>query len=260
MSSGMVDRPLQHLHAAERAADRAGERSRSRGARAARGARVTRSRHGEQREAQTVRLAGGRVDRGRARSCPGSRRAGSRRPRSSRSVSSRLARADQVVPPADARGVAVVTGGVRVARQRVADEDRVRRGRRRGCRTSRRRPRPVPAVAPESSTSGSSSVKSDDPLRLDVADRAAGTGGGCHGRTSGGDERPRLRERLVEVGEDVVDVLDADRQADGVLRDAGRLRAPRRSAASAWSTALWIASDLRVADVGQVREQLERSR
>ena len=41
----------------------------------------------------------------------------------------RLARADQVVPPAAAVRVAVVAGGVRVARQRVADEDAVGRAR-----------------------------------------------------------------------------------------------------------------------------------
>ncbi len=41
----------------------------------------------------------------------------------------RLARADQVVPPAAAVRVAVVAGGVRIARQRVAHEDAVGRAR-----------------------------------------------------------------------------------------------------------------------------------
>ena len=71
-----------------------------------------------------------------------------------------------------------------------------------------------------------------------------------------GDERPRLREGLVDVLEDVVDVLDADRQAHGVLRDAGRLellgvqlRVRGRRVVDR--------ERARIADVGEVREQAE---
>ena len=45
----------------------------------------------------------------------------------------------------------------------------------------------------------------------------------------------RRLQRLVEVGEDVVDVLDADRQAHVAVRDAGRELLFRRRAASGWS-------------------------
>ena len=120
---GVVDRPLQHLHAAERAADR---RERPLDAEVREQPPVHRDEVGTvnsgNRRPYGSPVAGSR--RGRARSCPGSRRAGSRRRRRTVGVE-RLARADQVVPPAAAVGVAVVAGGVRVAGQRVADEDGV---------------------------------------------------------------------------------------------------------------------------------------
>ena len=143
----------------------------------ARGARVTRSRTVQSGKRRPYGSPVAGIDRATGRSCPGSRRAGSRRRRSSRSVSSGLPGPIRLSHQPGARRVAVVAGGVRVAGQRVADEDAVGRGRRRARRRSRRRPRPEPACAPDSSTSGSRSSKSDDPLRLDQAERARLGGG-----------------------------------------------------------------------------------
>ena len=74
---GVVDRPLQDLHAADRSADR---RERPLDAQVAEQTAVHGDEvaHGAEREAQSVRLAPARVDRARARSCPGSRPGGSR--------------------------------------------------------------------------------------------------------------------------------------------------------------------------------------
>jgi hypothetical protein len=75
-------------------------------------------------------------------------------------------------------------------------------------------------------------------------------------RASGGDRSARPRERLVEVGEQIVDVLDPDRQAHRVRGHAGgrelllrELRVGGRGVVDR--------QRLRVADVRQVAEQLE---
>ena len=80
----------------------------------------------------------------------------------------------------------------------------------------------------------------------------------CRKRSSSAASSPHLRQRLLQVGDDVGLVLDADRQAHHVGPGAGRralligelaVRRRRRMDDEA----------ARVADVGEVREQLERS-
>ena len=63
---------------------------------------------------------------------------------------------------------------------------------------------------------------------------AGGSSGRADEAAVGGAFGGRGRERLLEVGDQVVDVLEADRQPDEVRRDAGRDPALRARAASAW--------------------------
>ena len=120
ISSGMVERPLQDLHAAERAADRGVQPLDPELAqqRAVHGDHVA---HREQREVQPVALAG----RGVRRRRPGRPLAPAEDVRADDVEAvgvDRLARPDQRVPPVRRLGV---------AGQRVADvDDRVRRDRR----------------------------------------------------------------------------------------------------------------------------------
>ena len=160
---GVVDRPLQHLHAAERAADGGQRALMPRWARSAR-CTLDQVRDGEAAgsAARTGVRSPGSSDDGPV--VPGSPPRGRRDDEEAVGVE-RLARADQVVPPAGAGRVAVMARGMRVAGQRVADEDRVAARPRRACRRSRRRPRPAPGGAPESSTSGLVLGEEDEPAR-----------------------------------------------------------------------------------------------
>ena len=225
---GVIERPLQHLHAADRPADRR-ERALD--------AEVTEQppvhgheiAHGAEREAQAVGLAGGRVDRRGARRALAAAqqvRADDEQPVGV----DRLAGADQVVPPARPRGVAVMAGGVGVAGQRVADEDAVGSRRRRARRRSRRRPRPAPAARPSRARAGRARPRARPAVSRPVRASAVRPPAGLRREASRScrDRDPGPRERLLEVGEDVLDVLDADREAHGVLRHARRPRAPPR--------------------------------
>ena len=119
----VVERPLQHLHAAERAADRPEQPSDAEVAQQ-RAVHAHEVGDGEEREAQPVRLAAGRVDRHRARRAAAA--AEQVRGDDEEAVRvERLAGADEVVPPAGPLRVAVVPGRVGVAGQGVADEDGV---------------------------------------------------------------------------------------------------------------------------------------
>ena len=176
--AGCVERPLQHLHAAERAADRARAAARSPRCASSRRWTVTRSRDREQREVagrRRVPVAGSIDDR------PGGAAAAAEQVRADHeeAVGVDAARPGPImVSHQPGRvGVAVVAGGVRVAGQRVADEDRVRARRRRARRRSRRRPRPGRASRRESSTSGSSCVNRTTRCGLDrCSSRAHGRG------------------------------------------------------------------------------------
>ena len=123
----MVDRPLQHLHAADRPSDR---RQRAPDTEVLEQPPVHRDEiaHGAEREAQSVGLAGARVDRARAgRALTAAQEV---RADDVQAVGvERLAGPDEVVPPATPLRVAVMAGGVRVARERMADEHAVRPGR-----------------------------------------------------------------------------------------------------------------------------------
>ena len=178
-----------------------------------------------------------------ARSCPGSRPAGWRRRR-------RSGRCRRGLP-----------GPIRVSHQpgRPGRRDGPRRARRRSARgrrrprcarvgverrrTSRRRPRPAPASRRSRARSGSSSVKRTTRSGLDQPERAGPDGGRRQRRRLGAAPAARaFASAWSRSGDQVVDVLDADRQAHGVLRDAGRLelvgvelRVRRRGG--------WIASD-----------------
>ena len=123
----VVERPLQDLHAAERAADR---RVDARDAERAqqRAVHLGEVADGEQREVEPVRLAGRGVDRRR----PGRPLAPAEQVRADDVEAvgvDRLARADQRVPPDRRLGV---------AGQRVADVDDRERRRRRSARTRSR--------------------------------------------------------------------------------------------------------------------------
>ena len=121
---GMVDRPLQHLHRPERAADRRGEPLDAE-VREQPAVHLDQVGHGEEREAEPVRPARRRVERGRAGGAAAAAEQVGRDDVPAVRVE-RLAGADQVVPPAGAVGIAVMAGCMRVARERVAHEDRVR--------------------------------------------------------------------------------------------------------------------------------------
>ena len=125
---GVVERPLQHLHAADRAADR---RERPLDAQVLQQPPVHRDEvaHGAEREAQAVRLAAGRVDRATGPVVPWQPPSRFAQTTNSRSVSSGLPGPIRLSHQPRRVGVAVVAGRVRVARQRVADEDAVGRAR-----------------------------------------------------------------------------------------------------------------------------------
>ena len=193
----------------------------------------------EQREVQAVRRAGRRVDRGR----PGGAAAAAEQVGADHEEPvgvDRPAGADQVVPPA--RAASGAARGVGVPGQGVADEDRVGRVGVQRRRRSRRRPRPGPGSPPPSRTSGSLGGEQPDLPGRDEAD-------GQRAVTRG--------ERLVEVGDQVVDVLDADREPDQSSGHAGghelvggQLGVGRGGVVDR--------QRLGVADVGQVAEQLQR--
>ena len=119
----VVDRPLQRLHAAERAAERGVELldPKLRQEAPVNGVEVADAEH---RELKAVALAGRRVDRRRAgRPLAAAKQV--RRDHEELLGVNRLAGADQPVPPAAPLRIAMVTGGVGVAGQCVADEDRI---------------------------------------------------------------------------------------------------------------------------------------
>ena len=68
---------------------------------------------------------------------------------------------------------------------------------------------------------------------------------------------PRLRERLRQVGDDVVDVLDADGEAHVIVGDAGRELVLGESCECVVAGRM-DRQRARIADVGHVVEQLER--
>ena len=122
--------------------------------------------------------------------------------------------------------------------ERVQHEHRVRPRRARACPTSRTRPSTV--------------VERAAGLELQAVGERARTAGGpgsspgrhapVTGQQLGRRRRSGLRraEAGVEVGEDVVDRLDADRQAHEVGRDPGRAPArPVRAAGGSWSPGGW---------------------
>ena len=117
----MIDRPLQGLHATKRAADH-GHRPLNAEVRKQAAVNSHEVAHRESRESQSVRSAGSRVQRCR----PRGPLAAAKEIRAENEVAVRIdgtAGANDVVPPPAPVRIAVVTGGVSVTGQRVADED-----------------------------------------------------------------------------------------------------------------------------------------
>lgn len=72
-----------------------------------------------------------------------------------------------------------------------------------------------------------------------------------------GDALSRCAQRLLEIGKDVVDMLDTDRQANVPIRNACRAQLLRRKLRMGGRG--WVNGETaRVADVGHVVEQFER--
>ena len=171
------------------------------------------------REARPVRPCRRRVDRRRARSCPGTRRARSGTRRRTGRCRSRGPGPIDAVPPAD---VAVPgpgrPGRVAVAGERVQHEHRVRRvgrERRPTSRTRRSTGSSAPAGLERERPSSNSVTNCRRPGSVARPPRARDRE---RHRVGHGRRVTRLRgaEPGVEVGEDVVEGLDADRQAHEV--------------------------------------------
>ena len=192
------------------------------------------------REARPVRRAVAGIDRRRARWCPGSRRARSGTPR--RSGRCRSARPGPMMPShqptspcpgpagpaawlspvsACSTSTAFDASGASVAPRLVRDRDRARAGRRPRARAGASSNSVTNCRRPGSSPGRHAPVTGDGDACV-TRRRAQRTLGGA--------------EAGVEVGEDVVERLDADRQAHEVGRDAGgRLLLGRRAAGAWWS-------------------------
>ena len=214
---------------------------------------------GDGREVAAVRLAGRRVDRCSGPVVPRQppRRFGQMT--KYRSVSIGLARADDDVPPAGIV-VGVVPGHVRVAAEGVADQHGVVA---RGVEPA------VGLVGDRHARQLAAQLQAERSRRTSRSARAAAAGRGGTLSLSNAFAEPGCRlvaaarrsllrrlQRLVQVGDDVAHVLDADRQADELRRHAGlrlllgrQLRVRRRGRVDD--------QRLGVADVGQVAGQLD---
>ena len=176
----MIERPLQHLHAAE-GATHGGQDARDAQVREQLAVHLHKIGDGKQREAQAVRGTGCGIDRRRAgRSLAATEQV--RRDHEEAVGVDRLAGADQRVPPARPVGIAMVAGGVRIAREGMADHDDVAVV---GCAL------PVGLVRHLDGKEGLSRVEyervvlreEDDPLRLDESEGAPRVVGRSHRTT-----------------------------------------------------------------------------
>ena len=200
------------------------------------GARLVAGR--DRRERRAVRPPGPRVGRGRAgRAVAAAEQVGAQDAEPVRVE--RPARPDERLPP--------VAGRVGRAGQGVDDEDLRRVRRAPGRRAGRRRSGPAGACRRRARTArarpfrGGRSRSGDGPSRLGTPSREVPRSGlGSSGRADelavGRRLGGRGGERLLEVGDEVVDVLEADRQPDEVRRRRRSRSAPPARAASGSST------------------------
>ena len=103
------------------------------------------------------------------------------------------------------------------------------------------------------SHASSAALRGGREQRADGAGRSLGQGGSPMPRN----RTRRPRERLIQIGEDVVDVLDADAQADAARADAGRQLFGRRHLAMSGGGRM-AGERFRIAQIDQALEELER--
>ena len=188
---GIARRPLQHLHAAHRAADHAKQ---------AVDAEVIEQQflrphhvaHGDDRERQGPGLAGRRVDILRA----GGPHAAAQHVGAYEEIALGVEHpigADQGLPPAGLAGDRVRVGGVLIAGQRVADEDRVRPlgvERAIGLVGDRERPEIDAAIEPQR-------LPQQQPMARPILNRARNRAGRCHSRH---EDSLQVRREMGQVG------------------------------------------------------------